>query len=235
MAFSSALLVTCLLYCQLCYCEGAEKDDVFTHLRPAPIPEVPLKCGMYLKYPDTGFQTTHSVPDYLDSKGLRCSEAISSQLKEIFSPGEENATTIREDLQEKLGGVCSAFVDIISTILFNNAQLSGGICQDHLFADPSLEVDFCERIKSMDGEEETALASNLEAFEGRWRWAKIAADGVTTLQSLDEKSCPEKCGSGYSKLLCNAYYSIALLFSQEFPKVLEARAKGKVMENPRPL
>lgn len=165
------------------------------------------KCTSLIKFPNNGSESNHTIAKYLRShRALSCSDSISSGLMKMFTKDESSAK-IRQDLEKKLGNVCSAFVDLISIAAFNK-KMSAGICAWKLFSDRSLnETDFCGKGSIMDS---AALGSTLEALGGHF---KSAADAVVSLQ---KESCPEKCGDGYSRILCNAYYSIAVLFSREY-------------------
>ena len=211
----------------LCCCSGEE-----TTLLPAGIelsPEEPQACGMHVRSPVTGLDSYgNNIAEYLNNhSAFRCADTISSDLKKIFSPGVRNAR-IRADLKENLGNVCSSFVDVISVFTFYNKVMSGGICEDDLFTEDSLNgTDFCVRVKTLDSK---PVVSAIEKFEEKFRSSKSAANEVAKLLALNDSSCHRKCGSGYARILCNAYYSIASLFSQEFPKVLATRGKKLGLE-----
>ena len=148
---------------------------------------------------------------------MKCSKTISSGLKEIFTRSEKGLK-IREDLERNLGGVCSAFVDLLSWTAFNSEIMAPGICDGSLFTDRSLsEIDFCAR-KRLEGN--TDLASTLGNLGGGGCFEPAARE-LAKLWALDESSCSAECGSGYPRILCNAYYSIATLFSREFQSITD--------------
>ena len=189
------------------------------HQREGKTVPLPLmRCSSKIRFPQNGSDTTYSVATYLkNQEALPCAGSISVGLMKVFAEGERSAK-IRQDLEKKLGHVCSAFVDLISAIAFSR-EMSSSICVQEAFSNRLLiETDFCGKEDGiMDSAMDTSLVSTLMAFGGHFR---RAADAVVSLQALDKDSCLEKCGGGYPRILCNAYYSVASLFSQEYPKLL---------------
>lgn len=157
-------------------------------------------CDPLIRFTD-GSKTTISISGYLNSsRVLPCSKNISMRLKKIF---QGNAQT-RSDLVDIVGDLCSAYVNLTSVIFFKN--LSQAICNEQSLSNQTLEQSFCSRIHMKEDAEIPVIKTELESF-------KQIHHHFTDLISLGA-NCEEKCGGKNSGVLCNAYYSMALLLSK---------------------
>ena len=207
----------------LCVCQvgssGFSLGSLIDGTPPPPPPPQP-KCSSFIKFPN-GTETKYHVADFLRSeRAIRCSSSISTALEKMFEDGDES-TKIREDTLDR--SLCSAFVDLFSVVAYHPG-LTVNICAFRMLSERSLNyTDFCGNEGPRDEEMDTAVVSNVEMFGSYFM--PIASE-VMKLQSLDKTTCPGKCGSGYSRILCNAFYPMATLLSREYPTILATESQG---------
>lgn len=156
------------------------------------------KCTPFIKFPN-GSDTLFTISSYLSSKNLLpCHKTISKDLKEIFE-NTTQSSRIRAELQKSLGSLCSIFISTISVIAF---KLGPEICKENSLTDALLaQQDFC----SLEG---------------------LISHEIRKVLDLGSE-CPDRCGSGYGRVLCNAYYSVTELMNKRYPNIIASKSKER--------
>ena len=188
---------------------NASGDKATKSITPA------IECDPLIRLTN-GSKTNISISVYLNSKS--CSKNISMRLKKIF---QGNAQT-RSDLVDIVGDLCSAYVNLTSVIIFKNLS----ICMElSLFSTQTLEQKFCSRLDMNEGEI-TRIKTDLDMLTqlAGFKFEEIHHHFID-LTSLNANDCKKKCGGNDSRVLCNAYYSMALLLSKN-ANILRVKIKG---------
>ena len=160
------------------------------------------ECDPFIRLP-SGSKTNISIAVYLNSSTLLpCSKNISIRLKDIFQAGPDGAQT-RSDVVNIVGDLCSAYVNLTSLIFFKN--LSQAICNEQSLSNQTLKQNFCTHVDMEKKMEIPDIKIELERF-------KQIHYHFKNLTSLGG-NCEDKCRRKNSGVLCNAYYSMALLLS----------------------
>ena len=146
------------------------------------------------------------IGDYLSNhKLLSCESTISSELKDIF---EKDAQTRRDNLVSSLSSLCGGFIDVISILALNWTNV---ICANdtNWLSTESIEgKDFCTRNVSKSGQ-----AANITLKKMKLPSIVAELDKLLTLHGKDD--CSKKCGTGDGNVLCNSFFSLAVLLSHQ--------------------
>jgi hypothetical protein len=181
-----------------------------------------LVCDAYVKRAD-GSSYAATLSGYLEStKPLfaECWETVNTELKDIFRNTTESAK-VREELRASLGNVCAEYVEMFSIVArMRKEEEPLEMCDlDALITATVKDRDFCAMETS---ETESSTLSTLISF-GYPNYSRTLID----LMGLGD-DCPAKCGEGYGRILCNAYYSMTTVLANTLQPSVSDNEANKV-------
>ncbi len=181
-----------------------------------PPPALARTCRPFLLYAN-GTSTGVSVARYLDY--VSCN-SVNSRLMDMYT-NTTKGKSIRDEMTKSLDGLCFGFVAMVSMI-----DLKEHISNDSILSDSKLEGDLCPRL-AIDSEENARVSGNLDMLN----YPRVSR-GLHYLLDLEENECLEKCDRNWdSRIFCNAYYHLAVFFSEVMvPKLVSNKGEGCTFE-----